>query len=300
MALFVALVAAVFPPFILYATRSWLAETVFTTLILMGFWISLLDFGFWSGLIWGISSLFRAPASLLALGYPLANIKHYRLSALFLLGFIPLPVSFFLLNYFSGRESLPYDAYAKTGMVEAIKWANGPCAEGTQVYAGLIEAPEGADCNDILWRLKRPHTIPVLMLKKAGYLTLPYRAVKLREIALGPWPSKMLTLFFVVVPDALFFFLGGFYLTFIGIRRRKTFPMSWAWLSTLGLALLFLAVPRHLFPITPIFILGTFLLLYEKPPVRWWMLVSWSVFLILLVFAWIFWCIPFYAHHPLR
>jgi len=164
----------------------------------------------------------------------------------------------------------------------------------------MIQAPEGTECDDILWRIKRPHTIPVLMLKKAGFLTMPYRAVKLRNEATGSLPSRSLVFLLIVLPDALIFFFGGLYLTFVGTRKKQIFPLSWVWLSTLGLALLTLAVPRHLFPAMPFFILGTFLFIAERPRIQWWMWVAWCAFFALLVFAWVFWCVPFYAHHPFR
>jgi len=46
------------------------------------------------------------------------------------------------------------------------------------------------------------------MLKKAGYLTLPYRGVKMREMALGPWPARLLVILLVVIPDVVAFLLA--------------------------------------------------------------------------------------------
>ncbi len=138
------------------------------------------------------------------------------------------------------------------------------------------------------------------MLKKAGFLTMPYRGVKLRGEATGSLLSRSLVFLLIVLPDALIFFFGGFYLTFVGTRKKQMFPFSWIWLSALGIALLTLAVPRHLFPATPFFILGTFLLFAERPRIQWWMWTLWCVFYALLVFAWVVWCVPFYANHPLR
>ncbi len=103
-ALAVALVASVFPPFILYPTRSWLAESTFTTLILLSSWLSLASSGFWSGLTWGISALFRPTGSILALGYPLSNITRLKALVVFLVGFVPLPATFFALNYFRAKN----------------------------------------------------------------------------------------------------------------------------------------------------------------------------------------------------
>ncbi|MEO0157693.1 MAG: hypothetical protein ABIM59_03090 [candidate division WOR-3 bacterium] len=300
MALWAAIAVAVFPPFILYATRAWLSESLFTTLLLLALWGSFASSGFWSGFTWGITSLAKPTSPIMALGYPIAQIAHPRRWLLFLFGLGLIAGSFFIYNSLTGEDRTPYGTHGGRGIVEIIKIENGPCAEGTQLYAGLLKPPEGTDCGDILWRLKRPHTIPVLMLKKAAFLTLPYRGVKLRGLALGPWHTRFLVLLLVVIPDALAFIFGGLYLTFVGIRRREVFPLSWVWLSTLGLALVFHGETRYLLPAMPLFILGAFLLCQEIRRIRPWMLIIWCIFAGLLMFAWVFWCLPFYLCHPLR
>gem|GEM_PF-4499494 len=300
LALWAGLTAAVFPPFILYPTRAWLTESLFTTLMLLALWASLAGSRFWPGLTWGVSALAKPISPIMALGYPIANITRPRQWFPFILGLALLAGPFFAFNALTGKDRTPYGTHGGAGILDIIRFENGPCAEGTQVYTGLLEAPEGTDCSDIMWRLKRPHTIPVLMLKKAGYLTLPYRGVKMRELVLGPWPTRLLVFLLVVLPDAMAFFLGGLYLSFIGIRRKDVFPLSWLWLSTLGLALVFHGETRYLFPVFPAFIIGALLLWQERKRVRVWMILVWLGFYALLMFAWIFWCVPFYLHHPLR
>jgi hypothetical protein len=300
LALWAGLAVAVFPPFILYPTRAWLTESLFTTLLFLALWGLAAGARFWPGLVWGISALARPISPIMALGYPIARMTRPRQWLPFILGLVIVACPFFVFNALTGKDRTPYGTHGGAGILDIIRFENGPCAEGTQVYAGLLEAPEGTDCSDILWRLKRPHTIPVLMLKKAGYLTLPYRGVKMREMALGPWPARLLVILLVVIPDVVAFLLGGFYLSFIGIRRRDVFPLSWLWLSTLGLALIFHGETRYLFPVFPAFIIGAFLLWQERKQIRWWMILLWLSFCALLIFAWISWCVPFYLHHPLR